>query len=116
MKIIITILLFVSSSVLADDCSKIAKYDDEKSTIYVVCPNLPDFKADKAGNLVNKIFKSRNFVPDEYLIYFVASLADVYSKKIKPSNFIGRYYTHDNQLTIWPKIPYKKRTIQLTIK
>jgi hypothetical protein len=114
--ILVTILSLLSSTVFAGSCIEIAKYDELNSQIIVVCPNLYKFNNEKASKTVRKIFSSRKFVPDEYEIYFVVSKDNLVVKDLTPNELVGWYYTHDNQLTIWPEIPNKKKIMQLSNK
>ena len=117
MKQLITFsLIFLSSPVFADDCLKISKYNEINSEIFVICPDLPTFDDDKALDTVRKIFSSRKFVPDEYVLYFVTDKKVDSRKSFTPDNLVGLYYTHDNELKIWPNVPAKKRVIQLSNK
>lgn len=105
-------LFFASANSFADSCRTIAKYDEMISTIYVVCPNLPKIPDKQAANIIDKIFASRDFEPDEYQVLFVGSLGQITDKAHTARKLIGKYYTHDNQLIIWPNDATKKRVIK----
>ena len=106
-------MLTLSTCTFADSCREIARYDEMLSTIYVVCPDLPKVTDKQAANIIETIFSSRKFVPDEYQIYFVESTDHISEKETKSKSLVGRYYTHDSQLTVWPNYPTMKRIIQI---
>ena len=111
-----SLLIFISLfsfSAIADACSKVAKFDEARSEIYVVCPELPSKTDTELGNIVYTIFTSNEFPPDEYVIHFVISKEFLDHKLLNTDSHIGFYYTHDNGLVIWPKNEAKKRHVQL---
>ena len=67
----------------------------------------------QGNEIIKSIFVARNFVPDEYEIYFVKALHTNIEKSIKGNNLVGWYYTHSHQLTIWPNDKAKKKVISL---
>ena len=111
--IIFTITIVLSSESFANSCEKVAKYDEMSPLIFVVCPNLPEFDKEKASKTVRNVFSSRNFTPDEYVIYFVISHEILTMEDIPPAALVGSYYTHNSELTIWPNVPDKMRVMQL---
>ena len=111
--IIFTLTMILSAELYANSCEEVAKYDEMSPLIFVVCPNLPEFDNNKASKTVRKVFSSRNFVPDEYVIYFVKSQENLGMSDIPPTDLVGSYYTHSNELTIWPDVPGKMRVMQI---
>ena len=100
-------------NLFADSCFKIARYDDLMSQIYVVCPDLAERSNREINEIVLEIFSSREFTPDEYTIDFVLSAQYLSQEKLTKTTHIGWYYTHSNQITIWPQKPDSKKVIQL---
>jgi hypothetical protein len=115
LKIILIAMTLFSIKAFAAECAEIAKYDEDKSEIYVVCPNLDNLSDSEISKAISTVFASRGFVPDEYTIDFVLSAAYLTQATLTKDNHIGFYYTHDNQLVIWPKNSGKKRVVQLGI-
>ncbi len=114
--IILAILLFFSASSYSDSCTKIVKLDVAKSRIFVICPQLYKFDEKTLKETIRKIFLSKAVTPDEYEIYFVASPGDYTTQNLAKNTLVGRYYTHSQKMVIWPKIPKKKKIIQLSGK
>ena len=115
LKIVFIAITLFSIKVFASGCAEIAKYDEETSEIYVVCPNLDSLSDAEISKAVSTIFTSKEFPPDEHTIDFVLSAAYLTQATLTKDNHIGFYYTHDNQLVIWPKDSGKKRVVQLGI-
>lgn len=103
----------LTPNLFADSCLKIARYDELMSQIYVVCPDLSEKSKLEINEIVSEIFSSREFIPDEYTIDFVSSSKYLSQGKLTKTTHIGRYYTHNNQVTIWPKKLNSKLVIQL---
>jgi len=113
MKYILALALCLfASSAFADTCRTIDHYDETYSSIYVVCPQLPIFTVTESKQIVEAIFSSRDFVPDEYLIYFVTTPTKLRVQELPADTLVGTYYTHSNNITLWPKLPEKKSVLQ----
>ena len=110
---ILLILMLVSINVYSANCSKIVKFNQETSIIYSVCPNLEKLSSKEAERTIENIFASREFVPDEYLIYFVVAEKNI-KNKIEANALIGSYYTHSHNLTLWPEMPTKMKVIEFS--
>jgi len=111
--ITVFILLLFSNLLLAEDCAEIKHFDELMSEIYVVCPNLNELAEPEMSIIVEKIFSSRKFIPDEYIVNFVLSTSGLPPNKLTSENHIGWYYTHDHKIRIWPKNKSKSKEIQL---
>jgi hypothetical protein len=109
--LLLTLLILPAKS-FADSCNSIVKYEEVASAIYVVCPEITTMSVKEATSLVNEIFNSQTFVPDEYLIYFFDASANTKEPETS-EHLIGMYYTHDMKLTLWPNNPNK--TLILTL-
>jgi len=105
-------LCLFASSAFADTCRTIDYYDETHSSIYVVCPQLPNFSVTESREIVEAIFSSRVFVPDEYLIYFVTIPTKLRVQEVPADTLVGTYDTDSNSITFWPKLPEKKRVLQ----
>lgn len=110
----IIVVFFFSGYLKAATYSDIKYFDDVMSEIFVVCPELPSLSEPEITTIVSKIFSSRKFVPDEYIINFVLSAEDLPPAKLAKENHVGWYYTHDHKIQIWPNIEAKKRVLQLS--
>lgn len=117
-------LLGVSADPAAG-CAEIRHYDKTMASIFVVCPRLHEMTAPGMTTLVEHIFSRVEVQPDEYLVYFFAD-ADSISRKLATDQdgteddaewagaLVGVFYTHSQQMTLWPELPEKRRVIQLT--
>ena len=114
-KIIFLISLLLSSNLAAASCTDVAKYDEKDSVIYVVCPELHKFSNSKLGDIVYKVLTLNKFEPDEYIVNFVSSSKYLSDKTLNQDNHIGLYYTHNNELVVWPKNKHKIRHVQLRL-
>jgi len=103
-------------SIHADLCANIARYDEEKNEIFVVCPLLSSMNDKEIENTVYKVLTSSGFSPKkEYTINFVTSTEYISKEKLDKNNHIGLYYSSNNRFLVWPKIKSKQREIQLRI-
>ncbi len=111
----ISLLIFslISLDSIASSCRTIVKYDELQSTIYVVCPELPALSGKEASKIIEDIFASKKFAPDEYKIYFVATKNLISSTSYKSKSLIGWYYTHNQELIVWPNVESKKKILNL---
>lgn len=107
------------ASTNAGDCDSIVGYED--SIIFVECESLDQYGHEDIGQIVADIFASRDWEPDEYLIYFVSSqsLADTFEgqemtgTKEWGDSLIASYYTHSHEVTLWPNSQDKRQVIPL---
>ena len=54
--IILVTLIFFSGALKANTCKEIAKFDEDMSQIYVVCPNLPELSEAQLTNIVHAAY------------------------------------------------------------
>ncbi len=113
-RILGLILLLVSLEVRSQEkCNTIYEQDHAQSVIYVICDEIVAKTTEQAKALVVAIFQQYNGPPDETIIYFITSASYFGLYEFPPNVLSGRYYTHDNQLVIWPMVEKNKRTIAL---
>jgi hypothetical protein len=105
-----------------DDCANIVRYDERNSRIFVVCPTVTEMNTTEMSRLVTEIFVRLDGPPDEYFISFFGR-ADMVGYKTDSelhehvSNgewakaYLGEYYTHSHEITLWPALP-KKRVVR----
>ncbi|WMS88382.1 hypothetical protein [Pleionea litopenaei] len=100
---------------LANTCDKVAEGYEISDEMYVVCSDLSHLALNEANATLKNIFEQYEGEPDEILVYFVSDekLVGIAEDKLKPEEFVGRYYTHNSTLTIWPNIPVKRKELQL---
>lgn len=106
-------------SATATDCDAIVGYED--SIIFVECESLDQYDHDEIGQIVAAIFASRDWIPDEYLIYFISnrSLADTFESQEKTriddwgDFLVAFYYTHSHEVTLWPNSSDRQRIVRL---
>jgi len=111
MKFLLAIFIFISSVPAATSCDKIERFDEQNSQIYVVCPGLDKLSEQEITKSIERIFTSGNLPADEYQIYFTTTRSVLSVRKFTEKTLIGSYYTHNNRLTIWPRVPEKKKII-----
>jgi len=107
-------LLFSSQVYSSDGCDKIAKEFEQESYIYVICDDLAGIPLKEARTTIDTIFAQRKGPPDETLVYFITSAEHIGQHQFPAEVFVGWYYTHSNELTIWPEIPSKKQVYLLS--
>jgi hypothetical protein len=113
LSIFILALTFSVESYANDSCNKVVSGYEKSDLMYVVCPNLASFTEEHMNQIVKAVMAQNITVPDEILVYFVATESDVGKNVLPPNNFIGFYYTHDSVLTLWPEIEAKKVDVQI---
>lgn len=105
-------------------CSKVVRFDDLNSRLFVVCPAIPEMSSEEIKVLIDRIFDEFDGPPDEYLVSFfsIERLAGYETDpccKDSPKNeewaraYLGEYYTHSETITLWPAIEDKRRVLQL---
>ena len=105
--------ILTSNGLMADSCSDIEQYDELASEVYVVCPSLPTLTELQLAKIVTAIFSTLNFVADEHTIHFVASIQGLPPATLRDEDLVGRYYTHDHSVYMWPNIKAKRHLIRL---
>jgi len=116
MKGLFALLIFIASIPAATGCDKIERIDESNAQIFVVCPNLDALSKGEIEASINKIFSASSLPPDEYQIYFTTTRSTLSVQKFTEKTLIGSYYTHNNRLTLWPRVPAKKKIVILGIK
>lgn len=108
----------------SERCTEVVRFDERNSRLFVVCPELLDMNEDEIRNTIKAIFTKFDGPPDEYFISFF-SLKELAGYKNEPccesaistgdwgNAYLGEYYTHSNELTLWPAIPSKGRVLKL---
>ncbi|MEE4245627.1 MAG: hypothetical protein V2I33_09460 [Kangiellaceae bacterium] len=101
-RILALILLLYPLFALANSCDKVAKGYESSDDMYVVCNDLSQLSLSEANGKLKNIFEQYKGEPDEILVYFVSDnkLVGVAEDKLKPEEFVGRYYTHNSTLII----------------
>lgn len=113
---VILILVGLTLSAMAsaaEKCNKIVSGYENSDTIYVVCDDLSGISQEAADNLIKEIFSQYKGPPDEIFVFFISSLDYVGKFEFPPEVWVADYYTHHNQLTLWPKIKGKTRAIKI---
>src|SRR5687768_8214748 len=100
MKILFIVMALLSVEANAGSCTEIAKFDEDMSAIYVICPGLADLSDSQIADIVYKVLTSRKLVPDEYTIDFVTSDKHLSKEALTEDSHVGFYYTHDNEIVI----------------
>ena len=81
--------------------------------MFVLCTKLDMVDNAQATKLVKSIMAQYKGPPDEILVHFVKSKSSVGDTNISPEEFVGYYYTHSNELVIWPEIKSKTKTFKI---
>ncbi|SMF69181.1 hypothetical protein SAMN02745866_04350 [Alteromonadaceae bacterium Bs31] len=113
---VILFLIGLVFSVMAsanEECNKIVSGYENSDTIYVVCDDLSDISQEAANKLIKEIFNQYKGPPDEIFVFFISSTDYVGKFEFPPEVWVADYYTHHNQLTIWPKVKEKTRVIKI---
>ena len=115
MKVIFAIILtIIASNIYASEkCSKVVSGFEAQDIMYVICKDLSFLSNNEASRLIINIFNQYKGPPDEIRIYFVASSKSVGISNIKGNELVGSYYTHSNELEIWPNSKSNKRVINI---
>ncbi|MCZ6516647.1 MAG: hypothetical protein O6763_04070 [Gammaproteobacteria bacterium] len=82
--------------------------------------------AEQIGQLVTEIFAQFDGPPDEYFISFFAredlvgyktdsGLEKAVSSGDWAKAYLGEYYTHSHEITLWPALPEKRVVLQLPL-
>jgi len=116
MKGLFALLIFITSTPAAISCDKIERIDKSNAQIFVVCPGLDALSEEEIAASINKIFTVSGLPPDEYQIYFTTTRSVLSVQEFTEETLIGSYYTHNNRLTLWPRVPAKKKIIVLGVK
>lgn len=118
MKIIAAfILMTLTINIFAsNNCNKVVSGYEAKDIMYVICKDLSYLTKNKASELIINIFNQYKGPPDEILVYFVASKKSVGITNPEGNELVGSYYTHSNELEIWPNSKTNKRAIKIEWK
>ncbi|MEY8198572.1 MAG: hypothetical protein RPS47_04970 [Colwellia sp.] len=112
----IIMVLFSLQSFASENCESIAREYEVESYIYILCNDLTGTSQKEAQSIISSIFSQRKGPPDETLIYFVTSPEFIGKHEFPAEVLSGLYYTHNNELEIWPEIPSKKQIINLGLE
>ncbi|MCP3920998.1 MAG: hypothetical protein GY714_00285 [Desulfobacterales bacterium] len=103
------ILLITASLSYANDCRVVIHGFETKDTMYVLCKDLSGIDEKEAKELVIEIMGQYKGPPDEIIVYFIGSIEDLGKVNYNSKNLVGFYYTHSNELIIWPGQEGKKK-------
>ena len=115
MKIITAFILMalVFNAQATEMCNKVVSGYESQDVMYVLCNDLSSLSSNEASQLIVNVFNQYKGPPDEILVYFVAAKELVGNPNIKDNKLVGSYYTHNNNLVIWPNSKTNKREIQI---
>ena len=115
MKTIATLILMTLTlnSHASEKCNEVVSGYETQDEMYVVCKDLSHLTNNNASKLIINIFNQYKGPPDEILVYFVASKKSVGLNNPVGNELVGSYYTHSNELEIWPNSKTKKRVIKI---
>lgn len=106
------------------ECGGIVRVDEQNVRIFVLCPELPTMSSSEIRQSIRDIFERLDHLDGEYFISFFTTeelaaykddprVARAVSSGAWSRGYLGEYYTHSNQLTLWPALPEKRRTLSL---
>lgn len=105
-------LLLALQTYAYEGCDEIVNGYEASDTIYVMCDGLEGITTYSAERLVKSIFDQYTGEMGEIFIFFIND-KNYIGKTDLPSNvYVADFYTHYNQLILWPKIRNKKRLIK----
>jgi len=117
MKAIFLFLLLSSSfSVFANEnCEDVAEGYEDTVEMYVVCHDISVFTFSEINQKMKNIMEQYQGEPDEIMVYFVSTKNAIGKsyQSISTKEIVALYYTHDSQLTLWPKNKSRKKEILL---
>lgn len=113
LRLMIILLLF---SINALACDKIVEGYQKSDGMFVICDDLSALSTDDVSELIINLFNQYQGPPDEISIFFVSSSEFVGDRNLTDDNLVGFYYTHDNNLIIWPNSNTNKRIVQIIWK
>ncbi len=115
MKIYTTLLfLCVALNTYASEkCNKVVPGFETQDIMYVICKDLSPLSNIEASELIINILNQYKGPPDEILVYFVVSKKSVGKTNMEGNELVGSYYTHSNELEIWPNSKNKKKAIKV---
>jgi hypothetical protein len=116
--ILVIMLLFPVIVMANEGCNKIVPGYEKTDSIYVICDDLSEISDSEANILIKDIFAQYQGPADEIFVFFVSSADyvgkfDAHPFEVPAEKWVADYYTHSNQLTLWPKLKKKTRTIKI---
>ena len=111
----VTLILFLLATPLLAfaECDKVVPGYEDKDVMYVLCGELSINNSNEATKLMKKIMSQYKGPPDEILVYFVRSKSSVGVENPKAEEMVGYYYTHSNELVVWPEIKSKTKAFKI---
>ena len=113
---IVLFCLAIFYSGISNACDRVVTGYEKSDSMFVICEDLSLFSVEDASELIIGLFNQYKGPPDEVAIYFVTGKNFVGNLNIQDDNLVGFYYTHDNNLIIWPNSKNELKTLQVVWK
>lgn len=105
-------LLLLAPPVYAE-CDKVLPEYASKEVMYVLCDKITVKNTSEAASLVKKVMSQYKGPPDEIVVQFVRTREIIGVVNPPPADYVAYYYTHSNELVLWPLIKSRRKTIRL---
>jgi hypothetical protein len=112
MKTSIIFILLAPLLVYAE-CDKVVPGYEKEDVMYVLCSELKITNNAQATKLIKKVMGQYKGPPDEILVHFVKSESSIGVANPSAEESVGYYYTHSNELVIWPEIKSKTKAFKI---
>ena len=96
------LLFLITPSFVFAECENVVPGYETKDIMYVLCSELSISSSSEATRLIKTILGQYKGPPDEILVYFVKSKSSIGVENPSQEELVGYYYTHSNELVIWP--------------
>jgi hypothetical protein len=115
---VLVVVFFSFSPNVHAACDQIIRFDEEELRVYVYCPDFPAGNPVKFRAALKAIFDQLPESDAEYFVSFMASVSPRYSQSPNCVDdcavyFVAEYYTHNDEIVLWPGIPSKRERIEL---
>lgn len=101
---------------ISNACDRVVTGYEKSDSMFVICADLSSFSVEDVSELIIGLYNQYKGPPDDVAIYFVTGKEFVGNLNIKDNNLVGFYYTHDNNLIIWPNFKDDVKTLQVVWK
>ncbi|MDJ0832584.1 MAG: hypothetical protein QNJ69_03620 [Gammaproteobacteria bacterium] len=95
------------------ECDSVVPGYEKQDVMYVLCSELKIKNDVQATKLIKKVMGQYKGPPDEILVHFVKSQSSVGVLNPSPEQSVGYYYTHSNELVIWPDVKSKTKAFKI---
>jgi len=96
------LLFLITPSFLFAECENVVTGYETRDIMYVLCGELSISSSGEATRLIKTILGQYEGPPDEIMVYFVKSESSIGVENPSQEDLLGYYYTHTNELVIWP--------------